>query len=417
MRVLSMLVAFVALAIAFVISARKRVFASPRKDGKLRLAFLHPNCGDLGGGELVLWHMVATLQERRPDVEISIVAHADTPSRREVTDAVKQRFGIAVDPERIRFVRIKSSRWTQRAFAVATMLLQTAAAGVVALEALWLQHGLMDMDLVLDTTGLPGAYPVLALFGVRVATYTHYPTLSSDMLQRVRQQRRGRVVSVSLLKLVYYRLFALLYRVCGACVEHCMVNSAWTRDHMRHMWSLGDSALTVLFPPVDAQELAQFNRADVNAKRRPLVLSLGQFRPEKDHALQIRAFARFLRRRQSARADAAEEAEETRPRLALLGGVRNERDRALLSDLREQVESLGLSRSVEFHVNATFARRNELLRQARVGVHSMWNEHFGIGVVEMMAAGLIVCAHDSGGPRSDIVSDARDGFLCGSEEE
>lgn len=33
----------------------------------------------------------------------------------------------------------------------------------------------------------------------------------------------------------------------------------------------------------------------------------------------------------------------------------------------------------------------------------MWNEHFGIGIVEMMAAGLIVVAHRSGGPQSDIV--------------
>lgn len=33
----------------------------------------------------------------------------------------------------------------------------------------------------------------------------------------------------------------------------------------------------------------------------------------------------------------------------------------------------------------------------------MWNEHFGIGIVEMMAAGLIVIAHNSGGPQSDIV--------------
>jgi alpha-1,2-mannosyltransferase len=33
----------------------------------------------------------------------------------------------------------------------------------------------------------------------------------------------------------------------------------------------------------------------------------------------------------------------------------------------------------------------------------MWNEHFGIGIVEMMAAGLIVIAHNSGGPKTDIV--------------
>ena len=34
----------------------------------------------------------------------------------------------------------------------------------------------------------------------------------------------------------------------------------------------------------------------------------------------------------------------------------------------------------------------------------MWNEHFGIGVVEMMAAGVVTIAHDSGGPKLDIVT-------------
>jgi len=35
----------------------------------------------------------------------------------------------------------------------------------------------------------------------------------------------------------------------------------------------------------------------------------------------------------------------------------------------------------------------------------MWNEHFGICVVEYQAAGLIAVVHDSGGPREDIVVD------------
>jgi hypothetical protein len=35
----------------------------------------------------------------------------------------------------------------------------------------------------------------------------------------------------------------------------------------------------------------------------------------------------------------------------------------------------------------------------------MWCEHFGIGVVEGMAAGLVPVAHNSGGPKSDIVID------------
>jgi alpha-1,2-mannosyltransferase len=54
----------------------------------------------------------------------------------------------------------------------------------------------------------------------------------------------------------------------------------------------------------------------------------------------------------------------------------------------------------------------------------MWNEHFGIGIVEMMAAGLIVVAHNSGGPKSDIVvplpnasGPTTTGFLASSADE
>jgi alpha-1,2-mannosyltransferase len=50
----------------------------------------------------------------------------------------------------------------------------------------------------------------------------------------------------------------------------------------------------------------------------------------------------------------------------------------------------------------------------------MWNEHFGIGVVEMMAAGLLTIAHDTGGPKSNIVvplNGQRTGYLASTEEE
>jgi alpha-1,2-mannosyltransferase len=47
----------------------------------------------------------------------------------------------------------------------------------------------------------------------------------------------------------------------------------------------------------------------------------------------------------------------------------------------------------------------------------MWNEHFGIGIVEMMAAGLVVIAHDSGGPKSDIVVPGLTGYLASNEHD
>ena len=48
---------------------------------------------------------------------------------------------------------------------------------------------------------------------------------------------------------------------------------------------------------------------------------------------------------------------------------------------------------------------------ACIGLHSMWNEHFGISVVEMLAAGLVVVAHRSGGPKMDIIQHAQNGAI------
>lgn len=48
----------------------------------------------------------------------------------------------------------------------------------------------------------------------------------------------------------------------------------------------------------------------------------------------------------------------------------------------------------------------------------VWN--IFLGIVECMAAGLIVVAHNSGGPRMDIIETSegsRNGFLATNEEE
>ena len=39
-----------------------------------------------------------------------------------------------------------------------------------------------------DTTGVAFSYPLARLLGCRVVAYTHYPTMSTDMLRRVRDR-------------------------------------------------------------------------------------------------------------------------------------------------------------------------------------------------------------------------------------
>ncbi len=49
------------------------------------------------------------------------------------------------------------------------------------------------------------------------------------------------------------------------------------------------------------------------------------------------------------------------------------------------------------HVNAPYSELLGLLGEAVAGLHTMRDEHFGISVVEYMAAGAIPIAHNSGG--------------------
>jgi hypothetical protein len=151
----------------------------------------------------------------------------------------------------------------------------------------------------------------------------------------------------------------------------------------------------IVYPPCNTDALAALPLVPTGGRDR-VVVSVGQFRPEKDHPLQLRAFAE-LRSRGSNFKDV---------KLVLIGGARGAEDEARVASLKALRSSLGLGEGdevVEFRVNIPLAALREALGRATAGLHTMWNEHFGIGVVEMMAAGVIAVAHNSGGPAADIV--------------
>lgn len=47
----------------------------------------------------------------------------------------------------------------------------------------------------------------------------------------------------------------------------------------------------------------------------------------------------------------------------------------------------------------------------------MYNEHFGISVVENIAGGLVMLANNSGGPMMDIIDHGVSGYLASTAEE
>lgn len=87
----------------------------------------------------------------------------------------------------------------------------------------------------------------------------------------------------------------------------------------------------------------------------------------------------------------------------LIGSCRNAKDEVLVKDLKDLSKHLSLDNNVQFKVNVSFEELHKELEEAFIGIHTMQDEHFGISVVEQMAAGLIVVAHKSGGPNLDII--------------
>ncbi|KMU88606.1 alpha-1,2-mannosyltransferase ALG11 [Coccidioides immitis H538.4] len=100
----------------------------------------------------------------------------------------------------------------------------------------------------------------------------------------------------------------------------------------------------------------------------------------------------------------------TEPKLILIGSVRQSSpDETHIYNLRLLAHELKIRDNTTFICDATWPTVLEHLRHASIGTNAMWNEHFGIGVVEYQAAGLISVVHDSGGPKMDIVIDLEEG--------
>lgn len=103
--------------------------------------------------------------------------------------------------------------------------------------------------------------------------------------------------------------------------------------------------------------------------------------------------------------------------LLMVGSVRNKEDSELVQQLSQYIISHNLMHNVQIITNSSHSHLLHLLSTAAIGLHTMWNEHFGISIVEKMAAGLLTLAHNSGGPASDIIRHRQTGFLASTQEE
>jgi len=217
---------------------------------------------------------------------------------------------------------------------------------------------------------------------------------------------------------MYYRIFMYYYSLSLRTASFLMVNSSWTKNHIDAILCHSDPLLDlvhlfpplvflkvlgprispkeaqIVYPPCDTREIAKFSLQG----RERVILSVAQFRPEKDHPAQLHSLHELFK----THPEYASEGDH-QVKLVLVGGSRNPADAARVDGLRALAKDLGIERHVEFVVNASYPLMLEWLSRASIGISTMVDEHFGINVVEFMAAGVIPVAHASAGPLLDII--------------
>lgn len=263
-------------------------------------------------------------------------------------------------------------------------------------------------DWWIDTTGCAFTFWVAKFgYGCRILPYVHYPTISTDMLRVVYQPRpvygvaphamgqssaivptmntTTRPMVYTGLKLIYYTLFACAYGLTGSLADYVMVNSTWTYQHIRTWWKLPAwrKRIRVVYPPclipanptmttttttTTAVNINNSSTYSDTPQREAIIVSIGQFRPEKDHMLQILAMERLLKYYPNLR--------ERKVKMVLIGSCRpNAADQERLQMLQTYAKEL----PIEFVVNQPQGVVQEWFRRGSVGIHTVRGTKHGVG--------------------------------------
>ena len=347
----------------------------------LRIVIVHPDLG-IGGSERLVVDVALALRQKGHKVTI-LTAHYD-PSRclRESRDG---NLNIA-------------SRRAPIPASIAGRLRGPCSIGRMGYLTAAMIREKMTPDLVFCDL-VPHVIPLIrCLTKAKVLYYCHFPDVFLT-------PARSPLYNI-------YRLPLDHLEQVGIGMAHTvLVNSLFTRETLLRTFPLlRAKRIEVLHPCVDVKAYANRKRPvpDLSVSSRPrptTILSINRFDPRKNLNLALESLARL-------RALLPPSVFE-KLKLTVVGGC-DERlleQRQTRQDLEDLSRRLNLQGSVNFLLNVTDERLKQLLQDCYCLVYTSVGEHFGIGIVEAMAAGKPVIAVNQGGPL-EILQDGVTGCLC-----
>jgi len=321
----------------------------------VRACVIHNTLNSVGGGERVCLSVIEVLKSMGFNVTLITAEPTNW-------NYVEEIVGYTVRPDR----EISVLPFKVRLFSIYTRLLT-----FLKLKGIRGRY-----DLTVNTHGdiLPIPLDIV---------YMHYPTFIL-----LKENPVNVKYSKSIFWRAYFTPYEKLQNNLTDKIKHSIVitNSEYSREAIKRY--LGVNAI-VIHPPIDIE---RFLKASENKVREKRVILCGRYTPEKNFE-----FALIVAR------------ELPHVEFTIIGATSGKVSSTYYTKLCRLRDKLNV-RNVKLLRDVPLAEQINLYAKSRVFMHTMVGEHFGIAVVEGMAAGLVPVVHRSGGPWLDILNRGRYGL-------
>jgi len=337
-------------------------------DVKLDIALSHLSLNFLGGEEKLCLSFVEALRMSGHRVTLFTVEKTDWGSIREF-------FGNVMIPDEEIYttsltIHTRFLETSTLAFAYTNYL-----AGLIKLNS----KG--KYDLVINTYGD-------LINSLADVAYVHFPIKATLDYSQI-------PVFVALHK---WRIYCQIYNLAASILDNIkssflLTNSNFTQRVVRKY--LKRDAL-VLHPPVDVEIYA-----GEKAERENYVVTVSRFTPKR-RLYRIPLIAK-----------------NTKNAKFFIVGAADEYSLKTIQRLKKAISKCGVNDLVTLLPNVSSSKLIRLLAKAKVYLHAMPFDHFGISIIEAMAAGCVPIVHRSGGPWLDILDQqqGKAGFSYATLEE
>jgi glycosyltransferase involved in cell wall biosynthesis len=240
-----------------------------------------------------------------------------------------------------------------------------------------------DSDVVINTHG--DALPYRISGNVPYLLYLHFPTFLMNST--------GIYGSNKYRKSFFWRAYFKPYSV----IAHSLAMRATTRSNLiltnsrfsreAIIQAFANVQPYVLYPPVDIERFSPAYSQSINS-REVKVLVVSRFSPEKliENAIKI---AHLL---------------EGKIKFQIVGSLAPA-NRPYFKRLQQKIENYGLRQTITLTPNASNEELIDSMSKSMIYLHTMIGEHFGVSIIEAMAAGLLPIVPAYGGCSEIVPTD------------